>query len=213
MSQQDVELLDELSLITLAIQGKAEAFQRLYAFYAPPVSRYLQKFVGSAESTQDLVQETFLAAYRALPRWQLPAMHAPLNKTSMEEYRYLQEHPLAPWLYRIATNCALNYLKAQAVRSAFSASQAERIQERAEDRATAEEHYVMRELLREALHCLPQQDATCLLLRFVEGERYSEIAARLGISQEAARKRVTRGLAALRTVYHQLDMEAPDEIL
>lgn len=71
----------------------------------------------------------------------------------------------------------------------------------------------MRELLREALHCLPQQDATCLLLRFVEGERYSEIAARLGISQEAARKRVTRGLAALRTVYPQLDMEASDEIL
>lgn len=209
MNQQDVEFLDELTLITLAVQGRSEAFQRLYTVYAPPVSRYLQKFVGNIDSAQDLTQETFLAAYRALPRWQLPAMLTSLNEASLEEHRYLQEHPLAPWLYRIATNCALNYLKAQAVRSAFSNPQGEGTQERAEDTATPEDRYIMRELLREALNCLSQEDATCLLLRFVEGERYSEIAARLGMSQEAARKRATRGLTALRTIYYQLDMEVP----
>ncbi len=208
MNQQDVELLDELTLIALAVQGKAEAFQRLYTLYAPQVSHYLKQFVGNTESAQDLTQETFLAAYRALPRWQLPSSHASRSEASLEEQHYLQEHPLAPWLYRIATNCALNHLKAQAVRSSFSDPQPIRTQQWAEIRATPEDQYVVRELLRDALNRLSQEDATCLLLRFVEGERYSEIAARLGISQEATRKRVTRGLTALRTIYHQLDMEA-----
>ncbi|MDQ2902272.1 MAG: sigma-70 family RNA polymerase sigma factor [Chloroflexota bacterium] len=209
MNQQDVERLDELTLIALAVQGKADAFQRLYTVYAPPISHYLRQFVGNTESAQDLTQETFLAAYRALPRWQLPASRASRSEASLEEYRYLQEHPLAPWLYRIATNCALNYLKAQAVRSSVSDPQPGRTPPWAEVRATPEDQYVVRELLREALSHLSQEDAACLLLRFVEDEHYREIAVRLGISQEAVRKRVTRGLSALRTIYHQLDMEAP----
>ncbi len=208
MNQQDVERLDELALIALAVQGQAEAFQRLYTLYAPPVSHYLRQFVGNTESAQDLTQETFLAAYRALPRWQPPASHASRSEGSLEEQRYLQEHPLAPWLYRIATNCALNYLKAQAVRSRVFDLQPG-TQARAEVRATPEEQYVVRELLREALSRLSREDAACLLLRFVEDEHYREIALRLGISQEAVRKRVTRGLSALRTMYQQLDMEAP----
>lgn len=209
MNQQDVELLDERTLIALAMQGRSEAFQRLYTLYAPNIFRYLQKFVGNTESAQDLTQETFLAAYRALPRWQFPTIHTSLNEASLEKHSSLEEHPLAPWLYRIATNYALNHLKAQAVRSALSDPQAERNQEWAEIRATPEDRYMVRELLHQALNCLSQEDATCLLLRFVEGERYSEIAVRLGMSQEAIRKRVTRSLTVLRAIYQQLDMEAP----
>ncbi|HEY7349949.1 MAG TPA: sigma-70 region 4 domain-containing protein [Ktedonobacterales bacterium] len=57
------------------------------------------------------------------------------------------------------------------------------------------------------LNRLSREDAACLLLRFVGGERYAEIAARLGISTEAAHKRVGRGLVTLRAVYRQLDRE------
>lgn len=95
------------------------------------------------------------------------------------------------------------------MRSALSDPQAKKTQEWVEVGATPEDRYIVRELLRQALNCLSQEDAACLLLRFVESERYSEIAVRLGMSQEAVRKRVTRSLAVLRTIYHQLDMEAP----
>lgn len=49
----------------------------------------------------------------------------------------------------------------------------------------------------------------CLVLRFVLKEQYSEIAERLGLTKEAIRKRVTRGLVTLRSAYETLEMEVP----
>ncbi len=72
---------------------------------------------------------------------------------------------------------------------------------------TLEDRIVARELLREALSQLPELDAACLVLRFVASASYAEIATRLDITKEAARKRVTRGLAALRSAYNTLDRE------
>lgn len=70
-----------------------------------------------------------------------------------------------------------------------------------------EDRYVVRELLQEALSQLPVDDALCIILRFIAGERYAEIAERLGMTKEAVRKRVTRGLVALRSAYKALDQE------
>jgi RNA polymerase sigma factor (sigma-70 family) len=65
-----------------------------------------------------------------------------------------------------------------------------------------------RELLRVALATLDEDDAACLVLHYVAGERYGEIAARLGISSEAVRKRVGRSLSSLRRAYAALETEA-----
>ncbi len=68
-----------------------------------------------------------------------------------------------------------------------------------------EDRFVARELLRQALHTLNDDDAACLVLRLA-GERYGEIAAQLGLTSEAVRKRVARGLVALRAAF-ALDVE------
>jgi RNA polymerase sigma-70 factor (ECF subfamily) len=127
-----------------------------------------------------------------------------------------QAHPLAPWLYRIATNCALNFLKKQPGSRMLSPQR--RIEQEYEKRCTSyqepvdqsmliENQYVMRESLQEALRRLSAEDAACLVLRFVAGERYAEIAQRLGLSTEAVRKRVTRGILVFRAAYQELDAE------
>jgi RNA polymerase sigma-70 factor (ECF subfamily) len=170
--------------------------------------------LGDQESARDLVQETLLAAHRALPRWQPPAMPGTLTEGDelSAEQRYLVQHPLEPWLYRIATNLALTYLKS---RTKITRNHApimlqkgrEDLQGQSHSALDLEERFATRELLREALGHLSPEDAACLLLRFVDGERYAEIATRLDISAEAVRKRVGRGLIMLRAVYRQLDRE------
>lgn len=211
MKQENVAYPGELELIARARQGDAEAFGQLVAFYEPKLLAYLTRMLSEQESARDLVQETLLAAYRGLARWQPPAVHAPSAADSPAEQSYVAEHPLAPWLYRIATNLALNYLKGQPSGPGTASRQwmepATLNLTRADPPLSLEDRYITRELLREALSYLSREDATCLLLRFVSGERYADIAARLGMSKEAVRKRVGRGLATLRAVYQRLDME------
>lgn len=212
MQQEQRAYPGELGLIARARQGDDEAFRQLVVFYEPRLVTYLVRMLGEQESAHDLVQETLLAAYRALPRWQPSISHAQPDEYLTGEKGYVTEHPLAPWLYRIATNLALNYLKSQAIagtgRVSLQRAGLESVNlAQTGSRLSLEDRYVTRELLREALAYLSREDATCLLLRLVGGERYAEIATRLGISKEAVRKRVGRGLATLRMVYQRLDME------
>lgn len=192
----------ELSLIHQAAHGDHEAFRSLVISYEARLLTYLTQMLGDPDNARDIAQETFVAIFHALPRWQPPSI-------TPEDHDIA--HPLAPWLYRIATNRALSLLRKQAVRlrvhshhfaTALRQGQGEVIiQESFEDR------YIAHELLREALRHLSEEDAACLVMHFVSGERYAEIAARLGLTSEAVRKRVARALVALRKAYHDLDTE------
>src|SRR5581483_334662 len=77
---------DESRLTIEACRGSIETFQALVTSYEPRIRRMLYGLTRDVQLTQDLCQETFLAAYRALPRM---------------DGRTLR---FAPWLYRIALN-------------------------------------------------------------------------------------------------------------
>lgn len=184
---------DELALARRAATGDTAAFTAIVQAYEARLLAYLTQMLGDPEAARDVAQDTFIAAYQALPRWQPPERPHP--------------QPLSPWLYRIATNRALSLLRARLAPSvdvapAPSASSAPDIMP-FEDRLAA------RELLQAALRLLSAEDAACLVLHFVAGERYGEIATRLGLTSEAVRKRVARGLTTLRSAYAALDTEVP----
>ena len=194
----------EFDLIQQAQGGDHEAFRSLVVIYEPPLLAYLWRMLGDRDDAYDIAQETFIAAYYALPRWQAP-----------EQLRQ-EERPLTPWLYRIATNRAFTLLKKQSnLRTLVPQNNKDETQDMMEtpsgipleQQMPLEERLAVRELLQEAPHHLSEEDALCLVLRFVAGERYAEIATTIGISTEAARKRVTRSLNALRTIYMKLDSE------
>src|SRR5450755_4310304 len=77
---------DEPRLTLEACQGSIEAFEALVTYYEPRIRRMLYGLTHDIQLTQDLCQETFLSAYRALPRMNGEELH------------------FAPWLYRIALN-------------------------------------------------------------------------------------------------------------
>ena len=191
MGLSDIASADELSQIHRATTGDHAAFAALVRRYEQRIHGYLRQMVGDAETASDLTQETFLAAYRALSRWQPP----PETTTHATDL-------LSPWLYRIATNRALSLLRTQATHRRTPQ------QPLTSGGASLEDMVIGRELLRAALNTLDDDDAACLVLHYVAGERYGEIATRLNLSSEAVRKRVGRALTALSRAYAALETEA-----
>ncbi len=205
---------EELALIQRARNGDHEAFRLLVLSYETQLLTYLTHMLGDGDSARDVAQEAFVAVYYSLPRWR------PLARTDDRDATYVSatnERLLAPWLYRIATNKAISLLR----KNSFYARkpvlqesethwedivrpQSLSARQRA---ASPEESYIARELLIQALQQLAEEDAACLVLHVVSGERYKEIALRLGMTAEAVRKRVSRALVSLRKIYVQLETE------
>jgi RNA polymerase sigma-70 factor (ECF subfamily) len=203
----------ELALIRKAAQGDHEAFRGIVQAYEMRLVRYLTQMLGGdVDSAYDIAQETFIVVFQNLPRWQPPVAS---GGASSDEPQLL-----APWLYRIATNRAISLIRKQGVRG--------KVQRAGYDHRSVgydeyddggrgagdlpwqpsfEDRAVARELLSSALSTLAEDDAACLVLHYVSGDRYGEIATRLGISSEAVRKRVARALVALRKAYVVLDTE------
>jgi RNA polymerase sigma-70 factor (ECF subfamily) len=195
MDHAQRDALDEMNLATRAARGDHDAFRLIVLAYEARLVAYLAQMLGDGETARDVAQETFLAAYRALPRWRLP--EAATGEPMVA-------HPLSPWLYRIATNRALSLLRSRPAAAVPSGARAPAMPTAP---SQLEERTAARDLLRAALGHLTEEDAACLVLHYVAGERYAEIAARLGLTSEAVRKRVSRGLVVLRAAYRALDVE------
>jgi RNA polymerase sigma-70 factor (ECF subfamily) len=87
-----MEHQDERKLVRLAQGGDADAFGQLVTLYQGAVFNVTFRLTGNRQEAEDVAQQAFVKAYRALNRFD-------------------RERPLGPWLYRIATNTALNWIK------------------------------------------------------------------------------------------------------
>jgi RNA polymerase sigma-70 factor (ECF subfamily) len=160
--------------------GNTDAFAEIVEHYQAPIIRYLYRLTGDRETARDLAQETFAQAYKAI------------LKTD-------SELRLKAWLYRIATNNAWRYHRRRRLLSfvPFGDSHEPGIQA-----AAAQSDGMVEDMaVREALRKVPVDQRACLVLHFVEGFKYREIGETLGISEEAVRKRISRGKQVFRQLY------------
>jgi RNA polymerase sigma-70 factor (ECF subfamily) len=171
--------LDEVSIIALMREGDTDAFAGIVEHYQAPIQRYLYRLTGDYELARDLAQDTFVKAYKNI------------LKTD-------SELSLKAWLYRIAENNARQHYRRKKLISFIPFSGMKRLETSTSDYADeAERHMTMEE----ALLKVPQKQRVCMVLHFVEGFRYREIAEILEISEEAVRKRVTRGSRQFQKMY------------
>jgi RNA polymerase sigma-70 factor (ECF subfamily) len=84
--------MDEVWLVQRASDGDSGAFEEIFHAYHARIYRYVYRLVGNAEDAQDLTQDSFLRAYRALQRGAQPVS-------------------LSAWLYRIASNTCMDLLR------------------------------------------------------------------------------------------------------
>jgi RNA polymerase sigma-70 factor (ECF subfamily) len=187
---------DEPRLTLEACQGSMEAFEALVIYYEPRIRRVIYAMTHDLHLTQDLCQETFLAAYRALPRMK------------GEELRF------APWLYRIALNQVRSEWRRRKHVMILPFSQPmggdEVFDEPNEEYLVSEERFEERvvesDMVQRVLAQLPSASAMCLLLD-AEGFTYKEIADTLQESLSAVRSRLSRARQAFQRLYRNLDQE------
>jgi RNA polymerase sigma-70 factor (ECF subfamily) len=185
---------DESQLILDACQGSESAFEALVILYEPRIRRMLYSMTQDIQLTQDLCQETFLAAYRALPRMRGDELH------------------FAPWLYRIALNQVRSEWRHRKhitwiPFSATTSNDGEMYDDMGEAVLVSDEHFeeqiLERELIKRVLAQLPVLSVTCLLLD-AEGFTYQEIADTLQDSLSAVRSRLSRARQSFQELYSRL---------
>ena len=190
-------LENEPQLTLEACKGSMESFELLVVYYEPRIRRMLYSLTQDSQLTQDLCQETFLAAYRALPRM------------NGEELRF------APWLYRIALNQVRSEWRRHKHVSVVSfASSPGYGEETFDDGGEAclvsneyfEEQVVQRDLIERVMQQLPPTSVMCLMLD-AEGFSYLEIAETLQDTLSAVRSRLSRARQAFQRIYRKLEEE------
>jgi len=173
--------LEEARVIALVRAGEADAFAEIIGHYQAPIIRYLYRMTGDYEMAKDLTQDTFIQAYKGI------------LKTDAEL-------SFKAWLYRIATNNALQQRRRKKLLSFISFTSKERDIPNVSIQADCTGESLE---LHEALLKVPEEQRTCLVLHFVEGFKYWEIAETLGCSEEAVRKRVARGKKIFISLYNR----------
>ena len=179
----DWTTLSDGELATLSIAGRQAAFTEIMYRHRQPVFRLARAWIGDPDEALDLVQETFVAAYQALPR-------------------YDGERAMRAWLSTIAINKCRDWARKRAVRRFLSF--AVPIQGYAEavvdDRVLIDDAAADRQELdwvRRAISTLPSNLKEALVLRTIEGLSQAETAEVLSISEKAVETRVYRARARL----------------
>jgi RNA polymerase sigma-70 factor (ECF subfamily) len=168
--------VEELDPVTAArvCRGDERAFAALVRHYDAGLRRLAFRLLGDRGRMDDALQEAYVSAYRALPRFRGDAS-------------------LGTWLYRIAYNACLDELKrTRAVVDLDS------VRDRAHPGADPIEALSIRHTLAGALAELPLEDRAAVLLVDADGFDYRGAAEVLGVPEGTVASRLNRARAALR---------------
>jgi RNA polymerase sigma-70 factor (ECF subfamily) len=174
--------------LALSIHRQQEgALERLIQLFEGPLFNYAQRLLDNASDAQEVVQDTFLRAHRAITRQYDEARCAALA--------------VRPWLFRIARNLCFNRRRSR------TAARMEPLEAFDDGRIGPFVQPVSSELERReemaqldrALSQLPLEARELIVLRFIEEMSYAEISSTTGANEASLRGRVFRSLKLLRS--------------
>ena len=174
-------------LVERAQRGDKRAFELLVLKYQRKLGRLLSRFVRDPAEVEDVTQEAFIKAYRALPGFR-------------------GESAFYTWLYRIGINTAKNYLVALGRRAptstGFDNEEAEGFEDadQLRDSSTPESELEGKEIaatVNRAMDALPKDLRTAITLREIDGLSYEEIANVMNCPVGTVRSRIFRARDAI----------------
>lgn len=178
--------VDQL-LVERAQHGDKHAFELLVAKYQRKLARLLSRFIRDAAEVEDVSQEAFIKAYRALPSFR-------------------GESAFYTWLYRIGINTAKNYLVAQGRRAptvtVYDNEEAEGFEggDELRDVNTPENALMSKQIaetVNSAVEALPEELRAAITLREIEGLSYEDIAQVMNCPIGTVRSRIFRAREAI----------------
>ncbi|GAA0524019.1 MAG: RNA polymerase sigma factor RpoE [Bordetella sp. SCN 67-23] len=177
----------DAELVARVQRGDKKAFELLMLKYQRKILRLLSRFIRDPSEIEDVAQEAFIKAYRALPQFR-------------------GESAFYTWLYRIAINTAKNHLVASGRRpsspSEYENEDGETFDEtdNLSDINTPESMMATREIAETvnlAIEALPEELRTAIVLREIEGMSYEDIAQSMGCPIGTVRSRIFRAREAI----------------
>lgn len=174
-------------LVERAQHGDKHAFELLVAKYQRKLARLLSRFIRDPAEVEDVSQEAFIKAYRALPTFR-------------------GEGAFYTWLYRIGINTAKNYLVAQGRRAptvtVYDNEEAEGFEggDELRDINTPENALMSKQIaetVNSAVTGLPEELRTAITLREIEGLSYEDIAQVMNCPIGTVRSRIFRAREAI----------------
>jgi RNA polymerase sigma-70 factor, ECF subfamily len=180
--------LTDAAAVALARDGDSEAFRALVERHGRAVYRVAHRLTGNAHDAEDVVQETFLRAYRQLGRFESRA-----NFTT--------------WLHRIAVNCSIDLIRARPHReSGHDSADLEQIGAgrviHESGQQTPERLMLSTEVhdrVTEAMGGLSRMERAAFVLRHFEGQSIDDISRTLGLKTNAAKHSIFRAVRKMRT--------------
>lgn len=196
MSEREIDQL----LVERAQKGEQRAFELLVAKYQRKLTRLLSRFIRDQAEVEDVAQEAFIKAYRALPSFR-------------------GDSAFYTWLYRIGINTAKNYLVAQGRRAptstGFDSEEAENFDDsdQLRDNNTPENLLHSKQIgetVNAAMDALPEELRTAIVLREIEGMSYEEISKIMDCPIGTVRSRIFRAREAVAAKLRPLLDISPD---
>lgn len=180
----------DLELMLRVRRGDAESFDALLVRHRTPLINFFLRMVRDHALAEDLAQEVFLRVYKARQRWQPDAR-------------------FTTWLYRIATNLALNALRDSRGTASRSGTKERNGDGEGEDEAarlpdpkpTVVDRMMTSErerMVREAVGALPENQRAAVILHKYHEVDYRQIAEVLGVSESAVKSLLFRAYETLR---------------
>jgi RNA polymerase sigma-70 factor (ECF subfamily) len=187
-------------LVERAKNGEQQAFDLLVRKYQHKIHGLVSRFVHDQAAVEDVVQESFIKAYRSLDRFR-------------------GESAFYTWLYRIAVNTAKNYLVSRGRRppdTDVDAVEAEQMTggDALREMGTPEDQALSNEMYRrvmETIENLPPDLRTALTLREIDGLTYEEIANVMDCPIGTVRSRIFRAREAVNKTLQSLGSEQDTE--
>jgi len=183
MSDREVDQ----QLVERAQRGDKKAFELLVSKYQRKLARLLSRFIRDGAEVEDVTQEAFIKAYRALPTFR-------------------GDSAFYTWLYRIGINTAKNYLVAMGRRAPttteIDSEEAEGYEDadQLRDLNTPENELASRQIadtVNQTLAELPEELRTAITLREIEGLSYEDIANIMNCPIGTVRSRIYRAREAI----------------
>ncbi|CAB4933877.1 unannotated protein [freshwater metagenome] len=171
-----LRLQSDEKLVALTREGNQSAYEVLVSRYDARLIAFTRHMLGSREDAEDVVQETFAAAYSAMV-----ADERPIN--------------VKPWLYRIARNRSLNHMRRQSAIGVddFDLHMADHGRTTADEANQREEFRVLMADIRE----LPETQRTALLLREIDALSYDQIAEAMDTTVPSVKSLLVRARVSL----------------
>jgi RNA polymerase sigma-70 factor (ECF subfamily) len=173
---------DDTQLVARSLKQDHEAFGQLIDRHAPAIVNLAYRMVGNQAEAEDLAQEAFLAAFKALPTFRADAK-------------------FSTWLYRIASNKCKDWLRVKRPgQGQYDVNADEQLDLHVAEGRTPEDLLSQQQVAKElnqAIQRLPPLYREAFVLKHIEGLSYEEMEDILGVGGDTLKMRVYKGRVQL----------------